>query len=46
MAEVAEKMVAEHPEAKVVWLENSGHMGFIEEAKACASALLDFVAKC
>ena len=44
--EIAEKMVAEHPEAEVVWLENSGHMGFIEEAKACASALLDFVAKC
>ena len=41
--EVAEKMVAEHPEAEVVWLENSGHMGFIEEAKTCASALLDFV---
>ena len=46
VAEIAEKMVAEHPEAEVVWLENSGHMGFIEEAKACASALLDFVAKC
>ena len=44
--EIAEKMVAEHPEAEVVWLENSGHMGFIEEAKTCASALLDFVAKC
>ena len=44
--EIAEKMAAEHPEAEVVWLENSGHMGFIEEAKACASALLDFVAKC
>ena len=43
--EVAEKMVAEHPEAEVVWLENSGHMGFIEEAKACAKALLDFVGK-
>ena len=41
--EIAEKMVAEHPEAKVVWLENSGHMGFIEEAKVCASALLDFI---
>ena len=40
---VAEAMVAAHPQAKVVWLENSGHMGFIEEAKACASALLDFV---
>ena len=44
--EIAAKMVAEHPEAEVVWLENSGHMGFIEEAKTCASALLDFVAKC
>ena len=43
VAEVAEKMVAEHPEAKVVWLENSGHMGFIEEPQACAKALLEFV---
>ena len=41
--EIAEKMVAEHPEAKVVWLENSGHMGFIEEPKVCAAALLDFM---
>ena len=43
--EIAEKMVAEHPEANVVWLENSGHMGFIEEPAACAKALLDFVAQ-
>jgi pimeloyl-ACP methyl ester carboxylesterase len=43
--EVAEKMVAEHPEAEVVWLENSGHMGFIEEAKSCAASLLEFVAR-
>lgn len=41
--EIAEKMVAEHPEAKVVWLENSGHMGFIEESKICAEALLEFL---
>ena len=41
--EIAEKMVAEHSEAKVVWLENSGHMGFVEEAKVCAAALLEFV---
>jgi pimeloyl-ACP methyl ester carboxylesterase len=41
--EIAEEMVAEHPEAKVVWLENSGHMGFIEEPKICAEALLDFL---
>lgn len=42
--EVAEKMVAEHPEARVVWLEHSGHMGFLEEPEATAKALLDFVA--
>lgn len=40
--EVAEKMVAGHPEAQVVWLENSGHMGFLEEPEATAAALLDF----
>lgn len=42
--EVAEKMVAEHPEARVVWLEHSSHMGFLEEPEATAKALLDFVA--
>jgi pimeloyl-ACP methyl ester carboxylesterase len=42
-AEVAEAMVAAHPQATVAWMENSGHMSFIEEPKACASALLDFV---
>ena len=41
--EVAEKMVAEHPEAQVVWLENSGHMGFLEEPEAAAQAILGFV---
>ena len=39
---VAEAMVEAHPQAKVVWLENSGHMGFIEEPEACAEALLEF----
>lgn len=43
-AEAAEKMVAAHPRAQVVWLENSGHMGFLEEPEACAQALLEFVA--
>lgn len=42
-AEVAEKMVAEHTEAEVVWFDNSGHMSFVEEPSACAAALLDFV---
>jgi pimeloyl-ACP methyl ester carboxylesterase len=36
-------MVAAHPQAAVAWMENSGHMSFIEEPKACASALLYFV---
>ena len=43
--EVAEKMVVDHPEARVVWLEHSGHMGFLEEPEATAKALLDFVAQ-
>lgn len=42
-AEVAEAMVAAHPQATVAWMENSGHMSFIEEPKVCASVLLDFV---
>ncbi len=41
-SEIAEKMVAEHPQAQVVWLENSGHMGFLEEPEATAKAILDF----
>ena len=41
--EVAVKMVAEHPQAKVGWLEKSGHMGFLEEPQECANALLEFV---
>ena len=41
--EAAKKMVAEHPQAQVVWLENSGHMGFLEEPQAAAQAILAFV---
>ena len=40
---VAEAMVEAHPQAKVVWLDNSGHMGFLEEPQACAEALMNFV---
>ena len=43
--EVAEEIVANHPQARVAWLEESGHMGFIEEPEACAEALLKFVLK-
>lgn len=41
--EAAEAMVAAHPEARVRWLENSGHMGFLEEPEATAEAILEFV---
>lgn len=41
--EVAEKLVERHPQAQVVWLENSGHMGFVEEPEKTAQALLDFM---
>ena len=40
---IAEAMVAAHPQAKVAWMETSGHMSFIEQPEACATALLDFV---
>jgi pimeloyl-ACP methyl ester carboxylesterase len=41
--EAAESFITLNPQAEVAWLENSGHMGFIEEPAACAQALLDFV---
>ena len=41
--EAAEEFIALNPQARVAWLEQSGHMGFIEEPEACAEALLGFV---
>ncbi len=41
--ERADSVVARHPQAEVVWLEQSGHMGFIEEAEACAEAIIKFI---
>ena len=41
--EAAEVFIEKNPQAQVAWLENSGHMGFIEEPQACAEALLSFV---
>jgi pimeloyl-ACP methyl ester carboxylesterase len=41
--EAAEDMAARHPEARIVWLENSGHMGFVEEPELCAKAILELV---
>lgn len=40
--EMAQKVVDNNPQAKVLWLENSGHMGFIEEPEICADAILSF----
>jgi pimeloyl-ACP methyl ester carboxylesterase len=41
--EAAEEFIKLNPQAEVAWLENSGHMGFIEEPEACAEALKSFV---
>lgn len=41
--DVAEELERTHPEALTVWLEESGHMGFIEEPERCAKAIVDFV---
>ncbi|MBR2169225.1 MAG: alpha/beta hydrolase [Alistipes sp.] len=41
--EAAQEFIAQNPQAKVAWLDKSGHMGFIEEPEACATALLEFV---
>lgn len=40
--QVAQKIIEEQPQAKVVWLEESGHMGFIEEPEKCAEVILNF----
>lgn len=42
-AETAERIAAANPQAQVVWLSESGHMGFIEEPERCAAAILGFV---
>ncbi|MDR0908115.1 MAG: alpha/beta hydrolase [Rikenellaceae bacterium] len=41
--EVAEQVIAAQPQAQVVWLEGSGHNGFIEQPREAAEALLKFM---
>ena len=41
--EQAEEIERQHPEARIFWLEESGHMGFIEEPEKCAEAILSMV---
>ncbi|MEG1649450.1 MAG: alpha/beta hydrolase [Rikenellaceae bacterium] len=39
----AESIITNNPQAKIIWLENSGHMGFIEEEKISVEALSEFI---
>lgn len=39
----AEAAAKEHPQAHVAWLENSGHMGFVEEPDKSLEIMLDFL---
>lgn len=41
--EVAAAMIAAQPQARVVWLEDSGHNGLVEEPRAAAEAILEFM---
>ncbi len=41
--EVAEAMIARHPQARVVWLEHSGHNGLVEEPRSAGEAILEFI---
>jgi pimeloyl-ACP methyl ester carboxylesterase len=41
--DVAEEMIAADGNAHVVWLEESGHMGFYEEPEKCAEAITSMV---
>ncbi len=41
--EVAQKIIAEHPQAEVAWLENSGHNGMLEEPDRAAEIVAEFV---
>jgi pimeloyl-ACP methyl ester carboxylesterase len=41
--ERAAAMIADQPQARVVWLEHSGHNGLIEEPREAARAILGFI---
>ncbi len=41
--EVAEGLAARHPQARVVWLEHSAHMGFEEEPQEACRVLAEFI---
>lgn len=41
--DTAAALTSGHPQAKVVVLENSGHMGFVEETQRAAEELIGFI---
>lgn len=41
----AESMALAQPQARVAWLENSGHMGFVEQPRESLAILEDFLAE-
>jgi Predicted hydrolases or acyltransferases (alpha/beta hydrolase superfamily) len=44
--EVAQSLSEKFPKAKCVWLENSGHIGFIEEEKISIETITTFANEC
>lgn len=40
--DVAQALIVAHPQAAVAWLENSGHMGFLEEPARSLEILTEF----
>ena len=41
--EYCESLAEKHPKAKILWLENSGHCGYVEEENLFIEALTEFV---
>ncbi len=44
-AETAQNLAAKFPQAQTLWLQNSGHSGFLEEPETVAAGLLEFIKK-
>lgn len=44
--EAARLIIRSQPQAEVLWLENSGHMGFVEEEKRVADSVEEFARRC
>lgn len=44
--EAAQAVAAAHPKAEVLWLEHSGHMGFVEEEALVLIVVSGFIERC